>query len=134
MIETKKIYLTKGISIGYIYDLLSFGYVITDKNKEKVDKKKIKYYKLSRDTEMPNYSDICDLENEYEEIRKELTPYPKINPLTAFFACCLIFPLFLYYPDMALKMKAVDVKNEPFYLKMKEKMDEASKLMEEKPL
>ena len=39
MIEIKKIYLTSDISEGYVFDLLSFGYVITEKNKEKVDKK-----------------------------------------------------------------------------------------------
>lgn len=134
MLEEKKVYITKDIGEGYVYDLMSFGYTISKVKKEKIDKKKAKCYYLSRDDEMANYSDICALENEYEKVRLDLTPYPTINPYTAFLMCILIFPLLAYHFEMSMRIKATNVKNEPIYFKMRELMDEASKLILDKSL
>ncbi len=128
MIEKKKVYLKN--NYGYICDLLHFGWMDIEIGKEKVGNKKLKYHILSRDTEIPNYSDLCSLEEEYENVKKELFPYPKFNGFTIFIVCCLIFPFFIYYFYMQSEIKAVDTKNEEFYLKMREILNKADELCE----
>lgn len=130
MIETKKIYLTDENNLGYIHDLSCFGWKDIEENKEKIDNKKLKYHILSRDTEIANYSDLCNLEIEYEKLKKELTPYPISNPFTVFIVCCLIIPIFIYYFYMEQQIKAVNKKNEPYYFKMKEILDKAKEINE----
>ena len=130
MLETKKVYLTDDNNLGYIYDLSFFGWKDIEENKEKINNKKVKYHILSRDTEIPNYSNLCNLEEEYEKLKKELTPYPKSNPLTVIIVCCLILPIFTYYFWLDAKIKAVNAQNEPYYFKMREILDKAKEMNE----
>lgn len=128
MLETKKIYLTDMDNEGYINDLSFFGWKDIEKNKEIINKKKVIYHIISRDTDIPNYSNLRNLEEEYEKLKKELTPYPKSNPFTVFILCCLILPIFTYYFWLDSKIKAVNAQNEPYYFKMKEILDKAKEL------
>ncbi|MBP5444911.1 MAG: hypothetical protein J6Y28_01950 [Acholeplasmatales bacterium] len=132
MIEKRKVILTKEENDNYIDDLLCFGYEVTYKEKEKVNKETLRVFMLERDTDIPNYDKLVELEKEYEDNKKELVMYPKINGWLVFFLWCLIIPGMIYYDLKSNDIKAIDQHNEPLLIKMYDLTEEARKLKEEK--
>ena len=113
----------------YIRDLSAFGWKIQSDNHVNED-----YYRTSgfvfllvRDTKMPNYDRINELEKEYENARSQLKHYNELNIHLAVF----LFFIFII-PGIVLKNKDKKAKydyNEPFQNIMRKAIIEANSLL-----
>ena len=116
----------------YIRDLSAFGWKIQSDNHVNGD-----YYRTSgfvfllvRDTNMPNYNRINELEKEYENARSQLKHYNELNiHLAVFLFFIFIIPGIVYVVLKNKEKKAKYDYNEPFQNKMRKAIIEANSLL-----
>ena len=101
-IETKVIDAYGMSCEGSKEDYLNFGWKHTEDTQVHIGRGFKPAYVLARDTDMPNYKSITQLENEYfhlKRTKKTYVPMEGLNVLLAFL--CLIVPGIIY---VALKL------------------------------
>lgn len=132
MIEWKKVYLNIDYVNEYLESLHYFGWINCDCAEEIIDNKLVKYQLLNRDTQINNYSELVELEKEYEKNKNELLPTVKINGLLFFFLLVLfIIPGMLYFELKSSDIELVNKHNNLFYKNIYEILEKAKQLIDE---
>ena len=128
MIETKEVYssLKEVIEIDKI-----FGWTEGEVKVRENGKDKHHYTIMSRDTEMPHYEELKQLEIEYGDAKNNIRQKKNIEFGVAFFLfLCLIIPGVIYVGMIHINNHKYEDSNALYEARMNEKIEEAKKIKE----
>ena len=81
----------------YLKQLPAFGWQYTQEHEEQNGRCRNHYAIYARDNNMPNYLKLVQLENKYEDLRKQLEKYQPMDGIVALIClACLIIPGVIY--------------------------------------
>ena len=117
-------------SMKYIDDLTAFGWQKTQTAVQRHGRTSSNYQIFARETTMPNYEQIKDLEDKYETAKNSFKHYERASISTAFLLLLLfILPGVLYIVYKTTKKNAINDNNQRQKEIMEQSVAEARKLL-----